>query len=92
MLLFKNILVIFVGTNYLNIYRTHSDRTDLHEICRIGRSLAVDERFKVIFFDLSRGRRRHRDVAEPINRPVNNKLTCGEGDERVGCRQALPCI
>ena len=29
----------FCKTNYLNIYRT-----DLHEICKIGRTLAVDER------------------------------------------------
>ena len=39
----------FFQTNYLNICRT-----DLHQICRIGRTLAVDERYKVIFFDLSR--------------------------------------
>ena len=32
-------------TNYLNICRT-----DLYEICRIGRTLAVDERSEVIFF------------------------------------------
>jgi len=33
-------------TNYLNICRT-----DLYEICRIGRTLAVDERSEVTFFD-----------------------------------------
>ena len=42
---FKNILSDFYQTNYLNIYRT-----DLHEICRIGRTLAVmDARSEVIF-------------------------------------------
>jgi len=30
------------------------NRTDLHEICRIGRTLDADERSDVIFFDLSR--------------------------------------
>ena len=39
----------FSQTNYLNIYRT-----DLHEICRIGRTLSVDERSEVIFVDSSR--------------------------------------
>jgi len=34
----------FCQTNYLNIYST-----DLHEICSIGRTLAVDERPEVIF-------------------------------------------
>ena len=34
----------FSLTNYLNIYWT-----DLLEICRIGRTLAVDERSEVIF-------------------------------------------
>jgi len=34
----------FCQTNYLNVYRT-----DLHEICRIGWTLAVDERSEVIF-------------------------------------------
>jgi len=36
-------------TNYLNIYWT-----DLYDSCRIGRTLAVDERSEVIFFDPSR--------------------------------------
>ena len=37
----------FCQTNYyVNIYRT-----DLHEICRIGRTLVVGERPEVIFFD-----------------------------------------
>jgi len=45
----KNIFSDFCQTNYLNVYRT-----DLHEIYRIGRTLAVDERREVIFFDLSR--------------------------------------
>jgi len=36
----------FCQTNYyVNIYRT-----DLHEICRIGRTLVVGERPEVIFF------------------------------------------
>jgi len=39
----------FYQTNYLNIYGT-----DLHEICRIGRTLTVDEWSEVIFFDHSR--------------------------------------
>jgi len=37
----------FIGfrqTHYLNIYQT-----DLHEICRIGRTLAVDERCYVYY-------------------------------------------
>jgi len=34
----------FCQTNYLSIYRTV-----LHKICRVGRTLAVDERSKVIF-------------------------------------------
>ena len=38
----------FCQTSYLNIYQT-----DLHEIFRIGRTLAVDERSEVIFFDPS---------------------------------------
>jgi len=32
------------------------------------------------------------DAGEPINRPINNQLTGGEGDKQVGYRQALPCI
>ena len=40
----------------LNIYRT-----DLREICTIGRTFAVDERTEVIFFDSSR------DVAVATN-------------------------
>ena len=36
----------FCHINYLNIYWT-----DLHEVCRIGRTSAVDERSEVIFFD-----------------------------------------
>jgi len=35
--------------------------TDLHEICRPGKTLAVDKRSEVIFFDLSR------DVATATN-------------------------
>ena len=46
----------FCQTNYLNIYRT-----DLREICTIGRTFAVDERTEVIFFDSSR------DVAVATN-------------------------
>jgi len=34
----------FYQTNYVNIYGT-----DVHEICRIGRTLAVDERSEAIF-------------------------------------------
>ena len=46
-LFLNTFLVISVRPiNYLNIYRT-----DIHEICRIGRTLAVDERSEVIFFD-----------------------------------------
>jgi len=44
---FKNILTIFSDfcrTNYLSIYQT-----DLREICRIGRTLAADDRFEVVF-------------------------------------------
>ena len=41
---FISIFSDFCQTNYLNIYQT-----DLHEICRIGRTLAVDERAEVSF-------------------------------------------
>ena len=34
----------FCQTSYLNIYRT-----DLQQICRIGRTIAVDERYQVCF-------------------------------------------
>ena len=34
----------FCQTNYPDIYRT-----DLHDICRIGRTLAADERCELIF-------------------------------------------
>jgi len=44
--LFIFIFSVFCQTNYLNICRT-----DLHEICRIGRTLAVDKRAEVIYFD-----------------------------------------
>jgi len=40
----KNIFSDFCHTNYLNIYRAN-----LHEICRIGRSLAADEELKLFF-------------------------------------------
>jgi len=40
----------FCQSNYLNIYRT-----DLHEICRIGRTLGANECSQVIFFDPSKG-------------------------------------
>jgi len=43
-LYFKNIFSDFCLTNYLNFYVT-----DLHEICSIGRTLAIDERSEVIF-------------------------------------------
>ena len=46
----------FRQTNYLNIYQT-----DLHQICRVGRTMAVDERPEVSFFDLSK------DVAVATN-------------------------
>jgi len=46
----------FCQTNYLNIYWTY-----LHKICRFGRTLAVDERSEVIFFDPSK------DVAVATN-------------------------
>jgi len=49
LLMFKNIFSDFCQTNYFNIYRTY-----LYEICRIGRTLAADERSEVIFFDRSR--------------------------------------
>ena len=39
----------FCQSNHLNIYWT-----DVHEICRIGRTLATDERSEVIFFDPTR--------------------------------------
>jgi len=41
---FKKYFSDFYQTDYLNIYRT-----DLHEICRIGRTFAVVERSEVIF-------------------------------------------
>ena len=44
------ILSDFCQTNYLNIYQT-----DLHEICRIGRTLVVDERSEVIIFFIPQG-------------------------------------
>jgi len=44
-----------------NIYFSDFYRTGLHEICRICRTLAVDERSGVIFFDPSR------DVAVATN-------------------------
>jgi len=51
LLLFKNIFSDFCQTNYLNIYRA-----DLHEICRIGRTLAVDERVDLkLFISISQG-------------------------------------
>jgi len=40
---------VFCQTDYLNVHWTN-----LHSICRIGRTFAVDERSKVIFFDSSR--------------------------------------
>jgi len=43
-LFFKDIFTDFCQTKYLNVYRT-----DLHEICRICRTLAADERSEVIF-------------------------------------------
>jgi len=46
----------FCHINYLNIYWT-----DLHEVGRIGRTLAVDERSEVIFFDPPR------DIATETN-------------------------
>jgi len=32
------------------------------------------------------------DAGESVNGAINNKLTGGEGDKRVGYGQALPCI
>jgi len=43
----KNIFSDVCQANYLNIHRS-----DLHGICRIGRTMAVDERSEVISFDL----------------------------------------
>jgi len=43
--IFYTVFGDFCQTSYLNIYRT-----ELHEICRIGRSLG--ERSEVMFFDL----------------------------------------
>ena len=48
---FKIYFSDFCQTNYLNIYRT-----DLRKICRIVRTLAVDERSEVIFFRSLEGR------------------------------------
>jgi len=45
---FENILVIFVRP-IINIYRT-----DFHEICSIGKPLAVDEQSEV-FFSIPQG-------------------------------------
>jgi len=45
----KNIFSDFCQTDYLNIFRT-----DLLGICRIDRTVAVDERSEVAFFDPSR--------------------------------------
>ena len=55
---YLNIFSDFFQTNYFNVYRT-----DYHEICRIGRTLAVDKQSKseVIFFDPSK------DVAVATN-------------------------
>jgi len=44
MLFFNYIFIDFCQTNYLSIYRA-----DLREICRIGKTLAVDERSEVMF-------------------------------------------
>jgi len=44
MFYFLDIFTDFCQTKYLNVYRTN-----LHEICRIGRTLAADERSEVIF-------------------------------------------
>jgi len=44
-----HIFTDFCQPSYLNIRRT-----DLHEICTVGRILKVDERPEVIFFDPSR--------------------------------------
>ena len=46
--LIKKYFCVFCQTNCLNIYPT-----DVHEICRIDRPLAADERSEVIFFDPS---------------------------------------
>ena len=43
-ILFIFLVISFCQTNYLNIYQT-----DLHEICRFGRTLAVGERSEVSF-------------------------------------------
>ena len=42
----KRLHTFMMENNYLDIRRT-----DLYEICSDGRTLAVDERPKVIFFD-----------------------------------------
>jgi len=49
LLFFSYIFSDFSYTNFLDNYRI-----DLHEICRIGRTLAVDEDLKLFFFDTSR--------------------------------------
>ena len=99
-LFFFYIFSDFCQTSYLNIHLT-----DLYEICRDGRNLAVYERSEVIFFRSIKGRCRGSqlrkttksaiaalDAGVPINSPINNNSQAARGDSRVGYCQALPCI
>jgi len=60
----NNIFSYFCQTDYLNIYLT-----DINQICRDGRTLTVDERSEVIFFDPSR------DVAMATNYLLTESAT-----------------
>jgi len=54
-------LIIFLVVSPRPVISTYTYRTDLREICRIGRTLPGDEPSEVIFIDLSR------DVAVATN-------------------------
>jgi len=55
----------FCQTNCLNIYRS-----DLHQICRLGRNIAVDERSEVSFWSL-KGRCRRNQFCGPNPGPIH---------------------
>jgi len=60
----KNNFSDLCQTNYLNV-----DRIDLYEICRIGRTLAVDERPGSLFFSIPQ-------EAFPLQPTLWTKSTC----------------
>jgi len=80
-----------MATNFVGKIDLHSTPCSSRDI-RYGGAAGIRQEGQLLCVAQANELPDSMDAGEPINRPINNKLTGAEGDKRVGHRQALPCI